>query len=121
MDELTFRDKGHGPRVLLLGGRSWAVGHIDWQKKIAYVEPILAKDNPRWTGEGPRLGFELCQSIHAPLTCESRRLNWSRRAIDNLREIHPQNAWVTSEDSVLIIGEKGDPQWWTLGRLAANA
>ena len=38
VDELTFLGKTDGPRILLLGGRAWLVNHIDWQRRLAYVE-----------------------------------------------------------------------------------
>ena len=57
VDELTFLGKQEGPRVLLLGGRAWQVTHIDWQRRIAYVEATEAPGRTRWKGEGQGLGF----------------------------------------------------------------
>src|SRR2546427_1905410 len=59
VDEMTFLGKQDGPRIVLLGGRSWRVNHIDWQRRIAYVEASSAKGRSRWKGEGPDLNFRL--------------------------------------------------------------
>ncbi|HEX7376908.1 MAG TPA: DEAD/DEAH box helicase [Pirellulales bacterium] len=60
VDELTFLGKREGPRILLLGGRSWRVTHVDWQRKTAYVEAAEGPGKSRWAGTGPGLGFRLC-------------------------------------------------------------
>ena len=48
VDETTFLGKQDGPRVLLLGGRSWLVNHIDWQRRFAFVEATDQKGRSRW-------------------------------------------------------------------------
>ena len=48
---MTFFGKQDGPRVLLLGGRSWLVNHIDWQRRIAFVEATNEKGRSRWKRE----------------------------------------------------------------------
>jgi ATP-dependent Lhr-like helicase len=121
VDELTFLGKKDGPRVLLLGGRSWAVKHVDWQRKIAHVEPTDAKGQSRWKGEGQGLGFALCQSIHDVLATDTEREIWSRRAVERMAEIRHEYAWLTPGTTVLLRGKDGDVEWWTFGALAANA
>lgn len=39
-----------GPRLLLLGGRSWQVTFIDWGRKRAFVEPADGGGVAKWTG-----------------------------------------------------------------------
>ena len=73
VDEMTFLGKHEGPRVLLLGGRAWQVNHIDWQRRIAYVEATDATGRTRWKGEGQGLGFRLSQSIKRILAVDERQ------------------------------------------------
>jgi ATP-dependent Lhr-like helicase len=121
VDELTFLGKKEGPRVLLLGGRAWLVKHVDWQRKIAHVEPTELKGQSRWKGEGPGLGFALCQSVKDVLAAETIGDRWSRRAVERLREIRLEYAWLEREATAVLMGPKGDFEWWTFAGLGANA
>jgi ATP-dependent Lhr-like helicase len=121
VDELTFLGKKEGPRVLLLGGRGWLVKHVDWQRKIAHVEPTDLKGQSRWKGEGPGLGFALCQAVKRVLSTSETREMWSKRAVDRLVEIRHEHAWLDQEATVVLVGPKGEPEWWTFGGLSANA
>ena len=121
VDELTFFGKKDGPRVLLLGGRSWMVKHVDWQRKIAQVEPTNAKGQSRWKGEGQGLGFALCQAVRDVLTTDTTREFWSQRFVERIGEVRHEYAWLTPGDTVLLPGKDGAPEWWTFGGLAANA
>jgi len=121
VDELTFLGKKEGPRVLLLGGRGWLVRHVDWRRKIAHVEPTDLKGQSRWKGEGPGLGFALCQSVKEVLAAEAIGDRWSKRAVERLREIRREYAWVERESSTVLLGPKGDFEWWTFAGLCANA
>jgi ATP-dependent Lhr-like helicase len=121
VDELTFLGKKDGPRVLLLGGRSWMVNHVDRQRKIAHVEPTDAKGQSRWKGEGQALGFALCQAVRDVLATDSTREFWSQRAVERIGELRHDYAWLTASDTVLLPGKAREPEWWTFGGLAANA
>jgi ATP-dependent Lhr-like helicase len=121
VDELTFLGKKDGPRVLLLGGRSWVVKHVDWARKVAHVEPTDAKGQSRWKGEGQGLRFALCQAIRDVLATDATRPCWSHRAVERISEVRHDYSWLTPDDTVLLPGKDGDPEWWTFGGLAANA
>jgi ATP-dependent Lhr-like helicase len=121
VDELTFLGKKEGPRVLLLGGRAWIVKHVDWQRKLAYVESTDAKGRSRWKGEGPGLGFEICQSVQAVLATEDERDYWSQRANERIAKVRSEYAWLGQGESVVVNGSDGLPEWWTFAGFAANA
>lgn len=121
VDELTFLGKKDGPRTLLLGGRPWLVRHVDWSRKIAHVEPTELLAQSRWKGEGPALGFELCQAVKRTLATDEEFSPWSNRAKARLREIRQDFAWADLDGSAVVNGAKGDVEWWTFGGLAANA
>ena len=121
VDEMTFLGKHEGPRVLLLGGRAWQVNHIDWQRRIAYVEATDATGRTRWKGEGQGLGFRLSQAIKRILAVDENSERWSRRATERLAEIRQEFAWLQADSSVAVLAGSGEAEWWTFGGNRANA
>ncbi len=121
VDEMTFLAKQEGPRILLLGGQSWVVNHIDWQRRQTYVEASDIEGRSRWKGEGQGLNYDLCQAIKQVLAADDASLHWSRRATDRIEQIRHEFAWLDTETTVVLMGSKGRPEWWTFGGLRANA
>ncbi len=121
VDEMTFLGKQEGPRVLLLGGRAWQVNHIDWQRRIAYVEATEATGRTRWKGEGQGLGFRMSQAIKRVLAVDEDREWWSRRAKDRISEIRQEFAWLHADSTVAVLAGSGEAEWWTFGGNRANA
>lgn len=121
VDEMTFLGKHEGPRVLLLGGRSWQVNHIDWQRRIAYVEATEATGRSRWKGDGQGLGFRLSQAIKRILATEDHFERWSRRARERMSEIRQEFPWLEMDSSVAVLAGDGETEWWTFGGNRANA
>ena len=121
VDEMTFLGKHEGPRVLLLGGRAWQVNHIDWQRRIAYVEATDATGRTRWKGEGQGLGFRLSQAIRKILAVDNNRECWSRRATERLAEIRQEFAWLHADSTVAVQAGSGEAEWWTFGGNRVNA
>ncbi len=121
VDELTFLGKQEGARVLLLGGRAWRVTHIDWQRKVAYVEPSEDRGRSRWKGEGPGLGFRLCQAIKHVLAGDDRRDCWSRRATEQLDTIRQDHAWLDGESTAIVALPDEAARWWNFAGTGANA
>jgi ATP-dependent Lhr-like helicase len=121
VDEMTFLDKKDGPRVLLLGGRAWLVNHIDWQKKVAYVEATEAKGRSRWKGEGRALSFSLCQAVRRVLASEESGETWSQRSRARMREVRQDYPWLVDDGSILLTSRSAGAEWWTFAGLRANA
>ena len=121
VDEMTFLGKQEGPRVLLLGGRSWQVNHIDWQRRIAYVEATDATGRTRWKGEGRGLGFRLSQAIKRILASDETSQRWSRRATERIGEIRHEFSWLEADSTVALQAGKSGAEWWTFGGNRANA
>jgi ATP-dependent Lhr-like helicase len=57
VDELILVGKQEGPRILLLGGRSWRVTHVVRQRKVAYVEAAEGRGWSPLGGHGVRPRF----------------------------------------------------------------
>ncbi|HEY0983493.1 DEAD/DEAH box helicase [Schlesneria sp.] len=121
VDQMSFLGKHEGPRVLLLGGRAWRVNHIDWQRRIAYVEATDAKGRSQWRGEGQGLDYRLCQSIKNVLTTAECSDRWSRRASERMEEIRHEYSWLTADSSIALLGANRQTEWWTFAGSRANA
>lgn len=121
VDQTTFLGKHEGPRILLLGGRSWQVNHIDWQRRVAYVEAAEGTGRSRWKGEGRGLGFRLSQAIQRVLATDEDREHWSRRATQRMSEIRGEFPWLAVGSSVVLSAGDSGTEWWTFGGSRANA
>jgi ATP-dependent Lhr-like helicase len=120
--ETTFFVKRDGPAVLLLGGRAWQVTHLDWDRRVAYVAPSEVHGKSRWLGGGQPLRFELCQSIRSVLATFEAEPEWSPRAIEAVREMRQNFAWLDERSTQLVIDSKaGATRWWTFAGVLANA
>jgi ATP-dependent Lhr-like helicase len=121
VDEMTFLGKTQGPRVLLLGGMAWRVNHIDWQRRVAYVEATEAKGLSRWKGDRPGLGFRMCQSIKQLLAGDEDCAMWSRRARQQIHDIRQTHTWLDQHSTVVVRDESEAAEWWTFAGSGANA
>jgi ATP-dependent helicase Lhr and Lhr-like helicase len=120
--ETTFFVKRDGPTVLLLGGRSWQVTHLDWDRRVAYVAPSDVRGKSRWLGGGQPLSFELCQSIRTVLATSDVEPEWSPRAVEALREVRQEFAWLDEASTHLVNDVRaGITRWWTFAGGLANA
>jgi ATP-dependent Lhr-like helicase len=121
VDEMSFLGHREGPRVLLLGGVAWRVNHIDWQRRVAYVEATEAKGRSRWKGDRPGLGFRMCQSIKHLLAGDEDSATWSRRARQQIHDIRRSYTWL-DEHSTVVVHDRNEPAgWWTFAGSGANA
>jgi ATP-dependent Lhr-like helicase len=121
VDETTFLGRQDGPRVLLLGGKAWRVNHIDWQRRVAYVEATDTDGRSRWKGDRPGLGFSLCQSIKHLLAGNDDRTLWSKRAQRRIAELRDEFAWLDMAGTVILLEKNGTAEWWTFAGAGANA
>jgi len=118
--EMTFFGKQNEPRVLLLGGRAWRVNHLDWQRRVAYVEPADSVGRSRWQGQGQGLHYDLCQSIKLVLATEEMSERWSQRARDRIHVLREEHDWAESANTVVVRVSDGRLRWWTFAGQRAN-
>jgi len=119
--ESTFYKREEGPAILVLAGRSWEMKHLDWKRRIAYVEPTREKGQSRWLGEGQMLSHAVCQSIRRILATNENDPSWSRRAVQHLGKIRDEHPFVTPDSTSLIQMPNGQVCWWTFAGGIANA
>ena len=122
VDESTFLAKREdGSPVLLLAGRAWRVGHLDWKRRRAHVEPAEDAGRSRWRGEGQFLGRELCGAIRRTLAGDEVSPRWSARAVRRMETVRAEFPWLTEDDANVLVTSDGDTAWWTFGGGRANA
>ncbi len=121
--ESTFLAKEKsGPSILLLGGRSWKVTQLDWNRRLAWVEATEEQGRTRWLGEGQHLSYALCQQIRRVLANPGSSSFWTQRAVSHLDEERGNYEWLSPEDvTVLRRDPTGELAWWTFAGGRANA
>jgi ATP-dependent Lhr-like helicase len=118
--QVSFALRHDEPPVLRLAGRSWAVTHVDWVGRVAYVEPTELPGRSRWRGEGQPMPFALCQAIRRILAGEEVAGHLSRRAGEQLRRVKTELGWVQPSETAVVVEASGHARWWTFGGLLAN-
>ena len=78
---------------VLLAGRSWIVGSVDWSRRTAWLEPASSGGKARWTGGSRSIGCEIAGAIREVLErgdvgagALSKR---ARMALEELRDSIP--------------------------------
>jgi ATP-dependent Lhr-like helicase len=96
------------------------VNHVDWDARVAYVEPTKEDGRSRWLGSGPPLRFELCQAIAASLAGREVPPFCSRRAAARLADVRADFTWLTAGQTAVVTEPDGHLRWWTFAGLHAN-
>ena len=116
---LSFATRKDCPTILALGGRGWRIHHLDWDRKIAHVEPAQETGRSRWMGSSVPLSPGLCAAIRHVLQSDEQNPAWSRRAVERIASLRQDLADCCGEGSV--IARRGiSVEWWTFAGLAAN-
>jgi ATP-dependent Lhr-like helicase len=121
-DPALLTEKVEEPRLLLLAGRSWKVGWIDWKRRRCFVEEVDGGGKARW--HTPGLGaasFELTRAVREVLLganppiklTQCAQLALAEEREDRSSEIHPGGTVVTRSGV--------DVRWWTWAGYRANA
>jgi ATP-dependent Lhr-like helicase len=116
----SFEVKQNQVPILQLGGRDWVVKHIDWDARIAYVEPSDSHGRSRWPGDARALRLELCHAIRDVLAGETVPAKLSQRAESELADIREEFAWV-ERGTTAVVRTAAGYAWWTFAGLLANA
>ena len=103
-----------------MAGRNWKTNHLDWKRRIAFVEPTDEKGRSRWLGEGQFLSFRVCQAIRQVLAADSTEPTWSQRATAQINELRQDYPWLSVAHTTLRQKPNGDIEWWTFAVGLAN-
>jgi ATP-dependent Lhr-like helicase len=121
VDESALLIKQEGPRLLSLGGRSWEVQHIDWQRKHAFVQPSELLAITKWPGSGIGLSFCICRMMHKILCGSNSSERWSERCKTQIENLRSEFSWLRSEGLTLINEEQDRLALWTFAGAKANS
>ncbi|MGW0201121.1 DEAD/DEAH box helicase [Nonomuraea sp. NPDC003201] len=122
-DPSVLTEKRAGPRLLLLGGRSWRVTFIDWTRRRAFVEPAEGGGVAKWTSHGiAGLSNSLTRAMREILLGADPPVSLTRRAQAKLAEWREEEAPSTVHPGGTLITRAGDDvHWWTWAGYRANA
>jgi ATP-dependent Lhr-like helicase len=119
---ISFRRNNGEQAILSLGGRSWTVKHVDWDRQTAQVAPAEHGGRSRWLGGSQPLRFKLCQAVRRVLLGSTPCEFWSRRAATEIEEARHETTSV-AEDALVIERDNSRDRttWWTFAGLLGNA
>ncbi len=122
VDPMLLMRKVNGPRLLTLGGRAWAVTHIDWKRRKAYVEPAPKGAAPRWQGMPQAQSAALSDSIRRVLLgADPGGVSLTRRAVDRLALLRDEFADLVWGGGTVVADDAARIRWWTWAGARANA
>ncbi|MGY1979946.1 DEAD/DEAH box helicase [Nocardia gipuzkoensis] len=111
-----------GPRVLLLGGRSWQVTHVDWPRRRCFVDAVESGGRAKWSGSGSGMSYEITRGMRSVLLGDRPAgVTLTKRAIsalDGLRSAYEST--VMPDALVVALPSEGTGRWWTWAGTAAN-
>jgi ATP-dependent Lhr-like helicase len=117
---LEALDAGNqGLRAFTLGGRAWAIQHIDWTKGVCTVLPAPIGKAPRWQGSPQFLHYDLCQAMRALLVSDTIEPEWTERAQLAMTTLRAQHTFLADSPSP-ITRDGQDLKWWTFAGGRAN-
>jgi ATP-dependent Lhr-like helicase len=119
-DMLTEELKG--PRVLLLGGRSWKVTHVDWERRRCLVEVVDGGGRAKWSGSGASLSYEIMRGMRDVLLgALPESVTFTSRACAVLGELRQSYSGSTDSDRLIVrLPSDSTGRWWTWAGTAAN-
>jgi ATP-dependent Lhr-like helicase len=120
-DDLLLADAHDGPRILLLAGRAWKVGYVDWKRRRCFVEPSDLPGRAKWGGSGGGLSFDLVRGQRAVLLgTDPAGVHLTRRATDALTDLRDHHAGNVAADGTILRRTGSELHWWTWAGTAAN-
>ena len=106
--------------TILLGGASWSVRDVDWERRVAWVEPSDEPGRSRWSGSGGALAFEVCQAVRDVLAGADGPAAATRRATARLAELRDEHWFVREGLTSAQNLPNQRTRWWTWSGGRAN-
>jgi ATP-dependent Lhr-like helicase len=122
VDPVLLIDWVEGPRLLLLGGRSWRVTWTDWKRRRCFVEPAESGGRARWLTSTPGgISYELARAMRDVLLGADPPVTLTRRASGVLAGLRSDSIGRAREGGTVISGSDNDLRWWTWAGYRTNA
>jgi ATP-dependent Lhr-like helicase len=121
-DPVLLTERVDGPRLLLLGGRSWRVTWIDWKRQRCFVEQADGGGRAKWYSSGVAgVSFALSRAARDVLLGADPPVGLTERAQRVLAELREDQGHSVHPGGT-VIGRRGvDLRWWTWAGYRANA
>lgn len=123
-DPMLLTERVNGPRLLLLGGRSWKVTWIDWTRRRCYVEPAESGGKARWLTAGvTAASFAMARAVREVLLGSDPPVSLTERAKRVLAEVRDEHVPTVHPGGTVITrsSDSDDVRWWTWAGYRANA
>ncbi|MFG3707093.1 DEAD/DEAH box helicase [Micromonospora sp. NPDC047670] len=123
-DPALLTAKVHGPRLLLLAGRSWRVTYIDWKRQRCFVEPADGGGKAVWmTGGSPQgLSYRMVRSMRDVLLGADPPVALTGRASTRLAQLREDATPLVHPGGTVVARDgDGEMRWWTWAGYRANA
>jgi ATP-dependent Lhr-like helicase len=121
-DPMLLTEKTDGPRLLLLGGRSWKVTWTDWTRRRCYVEPAEGGGKARWLTPGVSgASFALARAVREVLLGADPPVALTQRAKRVLAQVRDEHVAAVHPGGTVIVRDEDDVRWWTWAGYRANA
>jgi ATP-dependent Lhr-like helicase len=121
-DPMLLTQKTDGPRLLLLGGRSWKVTWTDWKRRRCYVEPAPGGGKARWLTPGVSgARFALARAARDVLLGVDPPVTLTQRAKRILADVRDEHVPTVHPGGTVIVRAGADVRWWTWAGYRANA
>jgi ATP-dependent helicase Lhr and Lhr-like helicase len=121
-DPMLLTEKTDGPRLLLLGGRSWRVTWIDWKRRRCHVEPADGGGKARWLTPGVSgTSCAVARATREMLLGTDPPVALTQRAKRTLAEVRDEHMPAVHPAGTVITHAGDDVRWWTWAGYRANA
>lgn len=122
-DPVLLADQVEGPRLLLLGGRSWRVTWTDWKRRRCFVEPAPdGGGRARWLSPGVGgLSFEVTRAMRDVLLGSDPPAVLTRRGSGVLAGLRSDAIGRVASAGTVVAGADDDLRWWTWAGYKVNA
>lgn len=122
VDPSLLADRVEGPRLLLLGGRSWRVSWTDWKRRRCFVEPAEGGGRARWLSAGVGgLSFEIARSMRDVVLGAEAPVVLTQRAAGVLAGLRSDAIGRVRAGGLVISRDDDDLRWWTWAGYRVNA
>ena len=109
------------PLVLFLGGRSWTIRTVEWNRRMVWVEEALGAGKGGWLGDGLPLSAKMSWAQKEVLLDQTESPHLSTRGTQAMQELRAQWAHLRKGAHLLYQPSgSGALQWITFGGYAAN-
>ena len=106
--------------TVLLGGRSWKINYIDWNRQAVWVEPATTQGRSRWYGSGQALSAELCDAVRRVAAgVDPAGVTFTQRAQAVMAEMRTELSFARPGHTTVVTDEHS-ARWWTWAGIRAN-